>query len=560
MNAVNDPRVERIVVMKASRIGVTEAINNIIGYFVHEDPCPMLFVQQTLGEARKYVDSMLQPMIDETPALKERIIEPRTKDFSSTKMHKTFPGGNLTLVGADSPRGFRMVAKRVVILDDIDGFESSAGSEGDPIDLAIKRADTFWNKKILMASSPTIKDLSRIESAYRESDMRVYEVPCPFCQKFQVLDFFEHIKWTKDRPETAHCECKYCHKEIQEHRKPQLLKGGRWKATAPFRKTAGFHIAQLYSPWVTWVELAEEFLKTKNNPERFQVFYNTKLGLSWEDRTSAIDEYHLLGRRDNYGPKVPQDVGVLTCAVDVQDDRLECETKGWGRGQECWGIDFRIFEGTPAQPEVWEALDMYLLSTWDHESGAEIPITCTAIDTGGHHTDKVYDFCKPRQGRLVLPVKGANRPGQPIIRFRNPKAKGKSKYGLNPYMVGSDTAKSAIFARLRIESPGPGYMHFPMAYDEEYFRQLVSETVKTKMINGIPRRIWVKKSNIRNEALDLNVYNFAALKFLESFRDFSLDRAVEKMREYRRCLQDGQKPRIRTRRRRVRSKGVSVHA
>ncbi len=530
MDVVVDPAVERIVVIKASRMGVTEVINNIIGYFIHIDPSPMLYVQQTLGEGKKYVDAILQPMIDETPMLRERVVEPRSGDTASTKMHKSFAGGNLTIVGADSPRGFRMVAKRIVILDDIDGFETNVGNEGDPVDLATKRADTFWNRKIFMASSPTIKDLSRIEAAFQESDKRYYEVPCPQCGQFQILNFF-NLKWEKDKPEIVHYECAHCKHQIGQYQKKEMVQFGRWTATAPFKGTAGFHISQLYNPWVSWSVLASEFLKSKNNRERFMVFWNTKLGLSWEDRGANVSEDILAARRENYGPELPMGVGVLTCAVDVQGDRLELEVKGWGRYKESWGIEYRVIDGDPAKPEVWQILDEYLTSTWQHECGKDLSISCTAIDTGGLHTDSVYDFVKQRHSRHILAVKGANRPGQPIINPRKPSRK--NRKGINLFMVGTDTAKAAIFARLKIEEHGPGYMHFPMYYDDEYFKQLTSETKKTKMANGVPVTIWVKKEGHRNEALDITVYNWAALKYLETFKDFNLEKIVERLNSYK---------------------------
>ncbi len=510
MDAMTDPTIERIVVMKAARMGATECINNAIGYFIEYDPCPILYVQQTIELGERYSKKILAPMIRDTPALATRVAEPRSRDSNSTILDKVFPGGDLTIVGANSPRGFRMVSKRVVICDDIDGFESNAGDEGDPVDLSIRRADTFSNRKIILISSPTIKGCSRIEAAFEDSDQRYFLVPCPSCGKYQRL-IWGQLKFESKDPQATRYECEHCRTLIPNHAKGAMLRGGRWEATAPFRNTAGFHISKLYSPWVPWPAFVEEFLKAKKHPETLKVWVNTGLGETWDAQGGeGIDVDPLYARREHYGPTVPAGGLVLTAGVDCQGDRLEVEVVAWGRGEESWSMAYRVFHGSPAQPEVWADLDRCLSETYtQEESGLTLRLSCTCVDTGGHFAQQAYAFVRPRQVRRIFAVKGINQPGRPLV--GRPSINNLGKVKLFP--VGVDTAKDLLFGRLRIQDPGPGYLHFPFHYSAEFFQQLTAEKAVTRYHKGFPMRSWVK-IRARNEALDCRVYAMAALGIL----------------------------------------------
>lgn len=513
MDACNDPAVETIVVMSSAQVGKTEILNNVIGYFIHQDPAPILVIQPTLEMAEAWSKDRLAPMIRDTPCLRGKVKDPRTRDSGNTLLHKTFPGGHITAGGANSPAFMASRPIRIVLGDEVDRWPPSVGSEGDGPALASKRAATFWNRKKIWTSTPTIKGASRIEDLYESSDQRRYHVPCPHCHTMQIL-VWAQVVWQNNQPETAIYACSACGAEITDADKPEMLRRGTWLAEKPGGKIAGFHLNELYSPWVSFAEMAAAFLDAKRSrsPEKLKTFINTSLGETWEQEGVTVDDGSLLSRREEYPAKVPQSGLVLTAAVDVQEDRLEVEVVAWGIGEESWSIDYRVFRGNPAQPEVWRELDTYLQSTFEHESGVSLRIATTFIDSGGHHTKQVYGFCKFREQRRIYACKGVAGPGKPLA---GRPSKGNA-IGALLFPIGVDTAKEILYARLKLTDFGPGYCHFPKLeqYDEEYFKQLTAEKQKTKYRNGFPAKFW-EKVRPRNEALDLRVYAMAALDALK---------------------------------------------
>lgn len=508
----NTDRTERVVFMKGAQIGGTEAGLNWLGYIVQHSPGPMLMVQPTVETAKRVSKQRLDSLIESCSEISARIKDPRTRDAGNTILMKEFPGGVLVLTGANSAVGLRSMPVRYLFLDEVDGYPWDADGEGDPVALAIQRAATFTNRKIFLCSTPKLKGASRIEAAYNESDKRVFEVPCDGCGTFSQI-LWRDIRWPVDNPQKAFWVCPHCGREHAEYRKPALLAAGLWTPTVKGDgKTKGYHLSSLYSPWFSWGEVAEEFLAAKEDPVRLKAWVNTKLGESWEDRDGEkMDEEALMERREPYGPDIPAEVAVLTCGIDVQDDRLELELVGWGRDEQSWSIDYKILWGDPASSLVWTDLESYLDGVFSHEtlaSGLKIDAAC--IDTGGHHTQSVYEFCRGKERRRVWAIKG--RAGAlPIW----PKRPGKVFKGrVNLFTVGVDTAKEAIFARLRKAISGAGYCHFPLDRDVAYFEQLTSERLRTKFIKGFPHRYWWKPDNRRNEALDCRVYAYAALQGL----------------------------------------------
>jgi len=529
MDAVSDPEVETVVVMSSSQVGKTESfINNAVGYFIHQDPSPMLVINPTLEMSRTWSKDRFAPMLRDTPVLKGLVKEARSKDSDNTILHKSFPGGHITMAGANSASSLAARPVRALFLDEIDRFPESAGSEGDPVDLAIKRTTTFWNRKKLLTSTPTIKGASRIEAAFAETDQRKYFVPCPQCDEYQVLDF-KNLKWDKEqktvpadrtldkaihKPETAHFVCQFCAGIIEESDRKRMTIRGEWRATKPFTGAAGFWINELYSPWVSWADFVKSFLTAKKFPETLKVFTNTSLAETWEEKGEGLEKAPLFDRREKYESQAPDEVLVITMSVDTQDDRLELEFKGWGIDEEVWGLGYHKIFGDPARVDVWNNLDNYINKTFRTASGVDLRVECVAIDSGGHHTEMVYDFCKTKQraGRMVYPIKGSSERGQPLVSSMSKKG----KQNVNLFILGTDTGKSLISGRLQIEEPGPGYCHFPTTYDEDYFKGLTAEHCVTRFIKGIASRRWVlKQGHKRNEPLDLTVYNFAAFKILD---------------------------------------------
>ena len=508
MDSFNDPSIQRIVFMKSAQVGATEILLNVIGYYIDQDPSPMLVMQPTLQMGQAFSKDRLATMIRDSEKIRDCVKDPRSRDSGNTVLSKKFPGGNLNIVGSNSASGLASRPIRIVLADEVDRYEASAGSEGDPISLATKRTTTFWNKKIYLCSTPTVKGLSRIETAFEESDKRYYHVPCPECNKKQVLKW-KNIVWEENKPETASYACDHCGSVINESKKQWMLKHGEWIASSSSSNTAGFHISELYSVWSTWADMAKNFLEAKKQPEMLKTWINTALGESWEEQGETIEHEKLLERRLNYDSEsIPESVLVLTAGVDTQKDRLELQMVGWGSNYESWVIEYKIFWGDPNAANVWQELDNYLKKRFKTENGRILTISCTCIDSGGHHTNQVYQFTKPRQGRRVFAVKGLSTAGKPIA--NRPTFVGKNKAVL--YGVGSDSAKEAIFARLSSE-PEYTTLHFCSDLDEEYFQQLTAEKRVTKFVRGKKSLVW-KQIRPRNEALDTLVYNFAAIYIL----------------------------------------------
>ena len=537
MDTFNDPNIQRIVVMTSSQVGKTELVLNAIAYYMDQDPSPMLCVQPTLAMAQSFSKDRLAAMIRDSKKIKDLVAESRSRDSGNTVLHKKFPGGHLSLVGSNSAAGLASRPIRCLFLDELDRYELSAGSEGSPADLAIARTKTFWNRKIYMCSTPTIKGISKIEAAFEESDKRYYMVPCPECHTKQRL-MWKNVVWDEGKPETAHYCCQECGSVIDESKKPWMLKNGEWQATETSVDTAGFHISELYSPWSTWGSMAQNFLEAKKMPEMLKTFINTSLGESWEEQGDGVEHEGLLARRLNYDPlTLPEEILVATCGVDTQKDRLEAQVMGWGHNYEAWVIEYKVFWGDPNAVNVWNELDLYLKSRFKTESGRPIAISATCIDSGGHHTNQVYSFTKPRQGRRIFAIKGANVPGKPIV--SKPSYVGKTQTAL--YTVGTDTAKENIFARLNAEED-LSTLHFPADLDEEYFKQLTAEKRITKWIRGRKSLAW-KQIRPRNEALDVTVYNFAAIYLLNPNFDLIEERLVTGSKEDPNLVQNQQKNR-----------------
>ncbi|MCX8016972.1 MAG: phage terminase large subunit family protein [Rhodocyclaceae bacterium] len=506
-------RIERVVLMAGAQVGKTECGLNWIGFVIHHAPGPMLMVEPSLETMKRVSRQRIDALIESTPALAERVKDPRSRDAGNTLLMKEFAGGVLIMTGANSAVGLRSMPVRYLFLDEVDGYPGDADGEGDPVELAIQRTVTFRRRKIYLCSTPTIKGLSRIERAWQESDRRVYELPCDGCGRFSELAWRD-IVWPEGAPEEAAWRCPQCGALHSHWRKPALLAAGRWRATAQGDgRTAGFHLSSLYSPWLSWGEIARDFLASKDDPARLKVWVNTRLAQAWEDRLDeGLDPTGLLARREDFGLEpIPREVAVLTCGVDVQADRLELELVGWGRDEESWSLDYRVLWGDPSAPAVWQDLDAYLGRRFAHArlpQGLTIEAAC--IDTGGHHTLAAYEFCRGKERRRIFAIKGAagNRPIWP----RRPGRAYKGR--LNLFTVGVDAAKETIYARLPKAPPGPGTMHFPLARDLVYFEQLTAERCITRYVKGHPKREWIKDGARRNEALDCRVYAYCALHAL----------------------------------------------
>ena len=512
--------VQRVVMMFAAQTGKTEAGSNWLGYVIDHAPGPMLCVQPTVEMAKRLSKQRLESMINDTPCLAAKIAPSRARDSGNTMFSKDFTGGIMLLTGANSSTGLRSAPCRYLFADEVDAYPSDVDGEGDPVALAERRTTTFARRKILLTSTPTVKDFSRIEAEYLRSDQRRFYVPCPSCGGMQWLQW-PRLKWDAKRPGDVRYQCEHCSERFEENHKPAMLAAGEWRATAPSDgRTAGFQLSGLYSPlgWCSWEQLVDDFLRAKSDAPALKAFVNTRLAETWEeDYAAAVSADGLMTKRLAYeSGTCPDGVVLLTCGVDVQDNRLAVSVWGWGEGETGWLIWHQELMGDPTQTEVWGQLDQVLVTEWATTGGKALKVSQVAVDSGGHCTHEVYRYVRDRVRQNVVAIKGSSRRNSPAV------GKGTKvdvsyqgrvlKRGVTLYQLGTDTIKTTLFGRLRHnEAGGVGTLHFGMAADEDYFKQLTSERQALRYHRGFPIREWVKKAGDRNEALDCVVYAYAAM-------------------------------------------------
>ncbi len=521
---------QRISFMKAAQVGATEAGNNWAGFVIHHAPGPMLAVLPTVEMAKRASRGRLDPLIAESPALRERVTPARSREAGNSMLSKEFPGGILVLTGANSATGLRSMPARYIFLDEVDAYPASADEEGDPIALAEARTTTFAHRrKVFMVSTPTIRGLSRIEREYEASDQRRFFVPCPHCGHMQWLQF-ERLRWEKGQPETAAYHCEGCEQPIAEHHKTAMLASGEWRVTATSADPTaiGFHISALYSPvgWKSWEQIAREWLAAQGSDDMLRAARNTLLGETWVESGDAPEWQRLAERREPWNATgLPNGVLFLTAGADVQKDRLEVDIWGWGRGLESWLVDHIVIEGGPDRAEAWAELTKILGRTWDLANGSVMPIAKLAIDTG-YEAAAVYGWARAQGFGQVAPVKGLegfNR-ATPVSgpTFVDATIGGRRlRRGARLWSVATSTFKIETYRFLRLEQPDDaeraagicdpaGTVHLPDWIDSEWIRQLVAEQLVTvRNRRGYARQEW-QKIRERNEALDTRVYARAA--------------------------------------------------
>lgn len=521
MDAISDPTVHTVVVMSSAQVGKTEIEINGLGYFIDQDPAPILFLQPTVEMGEAFSKDRLAPMLRDTPALQGKVRDARSRDSGNTTLHKQFPGGHVTIAGANSPASLASRPIRVLFCDEVDRYPASAGTEGDPVALATKRTTTFWNRKVVMVSTPTVKGASRIESAYLESDQRVRLAVCPHCGHEQRL-VWANVKWPEGRPADAlyACEGEGCGTLWDDVERWRAVKAGRWEARAPFSGIAGFHLSELYSPWRKLSETVSDFLAAKAAPERLQTWVNTALGETWEDRTGAISDADLIGRGEDWGLElVPEPALVLTAGVDVQHDRFEVTVLGWSEAGTAFVLGHEVLYGDViGGDDTWSDLDQLLARSFPHALGGRVKIDAVSVDAGDGATAKaVLNFCRARSRRRVIAIKGEDGfRRQPMER-----SKGREKA---LWLVGVDTLKGTLFARLSAPGGETAPIRFSGDLTPAWFEQLVSERLITTHSRGVPVRRFERIPGRRAEALDCIIYAMAARQVLTNI-DWSERRA-----------------------------------
>lgn len=552
MEAFTDPKIIKIVMVAASQVGKSELELNIIGYIIDQDPGSILFVQPTLEDARKFSRLRVAPMIRDSKPLKAKVTNIKTRDSGNTILQKSFPGGMLTITGSNSASALASTPARYILGDERDRWALSAGNEGDPWALAEARQATFYNAKAIEVSTPTIKGSSNIESSFYQGTQEHWCHQCPECGEWHSITFsnvkYDHKVVMVNNKKTFYvtilgwaCSSCGCLSTEDIMRK----QSAKWIADNPNAYSNGvrsFWLNAFSSPWMPWSKIVRKFLEAQHNPVRLKVVYNTLLGELWEEG-EGIESEELTKRRERYDCEVPKDALVLTCGVDVQDNRLEYEIVGWGLESESWGIQYGVIMGDPGQlttitspsgveiQSVWELLDAVLSKPYSRKDGQVLQIMTTCIDSGGHHTKPVYKFCKTREIRRVWAIKGRSVSGTSFIH----RPKHRNGDGVWLFGIGVDVGKDMLTSNLMIQFEGPGYCHFPndkeKGYDQAYFDGLTAEHRVTRWVKGQAKINWEKRtSGARNEPFDLRNYAIAAFDILNPPMD-----AIKKSQVTEKC-------------------------
>lgn len=521
-----------ICFMAASQVGKTEVLLNWIGYVIDHAPAPMLVVQPTVDTAEKYSKQRIAPMIELSSRLKEKVPTARSRDSGNTTLVKDFPGGMLVMTGSNAASSLASMPIKDLALDETDRYPNDVEDEGDPISLAEQRTVTFPRAKRYKASTPGRKETSHIAKEYEASSQAQYWVACPHCKDKQVLSF-DYLVWDKGvdaagrkvhKPETAVYMCQCCGEAIEERFKTWMLaeeNGAQWRHRHPERTRLGYHINALYSPvglGLTWAAIAEKWLVACRDRAKLQPFINLQKGEPYEDHSDRVKGEDLRLRAEAWPVRtLPEGILALTLGVDVQGNRIALTLVGWGENERCAIIDSFEVPGNPEQPEVWAFLTEYRHRPVRNAFGVDIRIAMTAIDTG-HATHRVYNYVRENRHDNVIAIKGAKVPNRPILSrptrqdVKNAKGEVQPK-GVLLWMVGTDTAKAALFARLdgdmlpgaerQLLDPAKRMVRFAAGLSDEYYEQLTAEVFDERSGK------WVK-IRTRNEALDTWVYAYAA--------------------------------------------------
>lgn len=498
-DAMSDPAVERVTVLKSARVGYTQLAVAALAHFAANDPSAVLAVLPTESDARHLMTGIIEPTFRESPALRDLLTADTTG--RDTMLSRHFPGGNLALVSAASPRNLRARTARVLIMDELDGWEIDARGEGDPVALAEKRTFTFADRKIIAGSTPVDEETSRILRLYGQSDQRVWEVPCPHCGSFHELAWTD-IRWEPDRPDTAAWACPSCGSITTDGEKAPMLMAGRWRATRPeVRGHAGFRINSLASLLANaaWPKLAAEFLDAKRSPVTLKPFINTVLGEAWRGEGDDLDPAALTAlQRPHSLDSIPEDVLWITGGADVQGDRIELTLAGWTADGDCRVLSHEIVWGQPLEDQTWTELDALLSRHWVHPRGGVIRADAAVIDSG-NWADAVYAFTRPRTSRRIVAGKGVTGFSRPYLAWG---ASRKTRLAL----IGVDSIKLHLHQRLQTGET----ITFSDRLGVDYLDQIAAEKLVTKYVRGHPSRQWQKISGRRNEALDTLTYATAA--------------------------------------------------
>lgn len=504
MDEFNNPDTEEIVFVKPTQVGGTEVLLNVIGYVTMQDPNPAMVVYPTDDLAESISENRIQPMFQLSSEMNKRF-----KKNESNRTELQFDGMYLSLTGANSPSALSSKAIRYLLLDEVDKYPGASKKEAGPIKLARERTKTFTNSKLFITSTPTVRT-GHINKAKESSDViKHYFVPCVHCGEFIEMKF-QQIKWPKeesmsevDRAEFANYVCQECGAVITDQHKMQMIKRGKWQVVqqrTQYPRKVCYWMNTLYSPFVTFGEIAKEFLTSKNDPEAFQNFVNSWLAEVWED-TKLKTNADTVKERQTDIPEftVPDWAEFLTAGVDVQETSLYYTIRAWGKFMTSQLI-------TRGQVSSFSDIETLMNAEFLKENGEPILVTAAGIDSGDQ-TDDVYDFCA-RNSEWAIPVKGV---GDGLHHFRISKVNRTSSqaYGMQLILVTGEKYKDMIASRMKKKNGTGSWMVFKNI-DDDYAAQVTAEHKINEKRGGKTVQVWKKKtSHADNHYLDCEVYDFA---------------------------------------------------
>lgn len=539
MRAFTQNDVQEITVVSPSQIGKSEFEMNVVGYIIDQQPGGTLYLHPDKKDAEEFSKMRLAAMLKSVPRVAEklRLMESGRatgRKAASSILMKPFPGGFLNLAGTNDANAISSKPIRYVIGDELDRWATSAGRDGDPWELAMKRQETFFNRKRLAVSTPTIKGASRIEALYERGTQERWRTQCPHCGAWEEIRF-DDIRFSAREVRdgkrvsfdvTVHgWRCPACGGMVDEYtakRQPS-----KWVATAPDNLqrngARSFWLNGFVSPWCSWRNICAHFCEVKNDPEKLKAFRNTTLGELWELRSMHATEDELMSRAEEYpaDADLPGSPGredaplLLTCGVDCQHTYLQFEVVGWGRYGESWGIQAGYIPGSPADDATWAQLDAVISRVYRWPCGKGLRVALTFIDSGdGNFTNEIARRCAARQRAAVFAVKGDGTSGRAYITPpRKHPFDGNERHTYWLYTLGVNAGKAMIMDAVAVEQPGANFMHFPRGdgrgYDLKWYMGLLSET-EVRKGNKV---VW-EKVHTRNEPLDCRNYAQAAAKVL----------------------------------------------
>lgn len=550
MDCISNDDIRVIAVIKSARVGITKIMLAAIGYFAQHKRRNQAIWQPTDGDMDEFVKTEVDTMIRDVPIVRTVFPWYDKKHKNNTMSQKMFIGSALHLRGGKAAKNYRRISPDVVYLDELDGFDGDIEKEGDPVTLAAKRIEGATFPKMVLGSTPKLKESSMIGKQADSADRFFrFHIPCPHCGFEQSLfwgspDAEFGMKWVDNDPKTAGYLCRDCSVIFTQDEYLAVWDKGRWiddegvylgadnffydneNNIVPTPSSVAFHIWTIYSPMTEWSRIVDDFIKAKNDPAKLKGFVNLTLGEPWaEDDGNGTDASALYSRREYYDAEVPEQVNVLTIGADVQDDRIEYSVWGWSEAEESYLIDHKAIYGDLTSDTFWTKLSAMFKIPFRKADGTILDVRLVCIDSGGHFTSEVYKFSKRAGLRFVIPIKGANQMGKPVATF----PKKRSKDGVYLTFVGTDTAKDLLYFRALQLEPGHGYIHFPVKEwaSEDYFSQYAAETRKKVYTKGRPHFEWVCKSGVRNEAWDCAVYALAAIRILQQNFGIRLDQQHE---------------------------------